>query len=162
MSDAIDVLWDSREPEDASLVASVVRWGGALLAAADAPDRGLSIVLTDDLSIQVLNLQWRQLDEPTDVLSFPMDEGEAFAAPTSPEHVSPLGDVVISLETAARQAPGHDYTLLDEVRFLLVHGVCHLLGHDHGEPEEAARMREAERRLLAAIAPDQRRPETPY
>ena len=45
---------------------------------------------------------------------------------------------------------------------LLVHGVCHLLGHDHGEPEEAARMREAERRLLAAIAPDQRRPETPY
>lgn len=162
MSEAIDVLWDSSEPEDTALIDAVSGWGNALLAAADASNRGLSIVLTDDRVIRTLNLQWRQLDEPTDVLSFPMDEGETFTAPNSPDHVSPLGDVVISLETAARQAPKHDYTLMDEVRFLLVHGVCHLLGHDHGEPEEAARMREAERRLLAAIAPEQRRPETPY
>jgi len=120
------------------------------------------VVLTDDPAIRALNRQWRGLDEPTDVLSFPMDEGESPAAPTGGEVASPLGDVVISLETAARQAPSHGYTLLDEVRFLLVHGVCHLLGHDHGEPEEAARMRCEEARLLAAIAPGQARPDTPY
>jgi len=159
LSEAVDVLWDRDDPIDADLVASFVRWGDALLSATDARDRSLSIVLTDDARIQGLNQQWRQVDGPTDVLSFPMDEGDS-PAPMG-DH-PPLGDIVISLDTAARQADGRGHTTLDEVRFLLIHGLCHLLGHDHGAPEEAAEMRAEETRLLAIIAPDQRRPETPY
>ena len=117
------------------------------------------IVKRYEFQIAGLNQQWRQVDGPTDVLSFPMDEGDC---PASMEDHPPLGDIVISLETAARQADGRGHTTLDEVRFLLIHGLCHLLGHDHGEPEEAEEMRAEETRLLAVIAPGQRRPETPY
>ncbi|MDP6945781.1 MAG: rRNA maturation RNase YbeY [Myxococcota bacterium] len=159
MSDGVDLLWDRPPPVDEALVASVVGWGRALLEATDAADRGLSIVLTDDPTIQALNSQWREVDAPTDVLSFPMDEGDS---PVPMGDHAPLGDIVISLETAARQADGRGHTSLDEVRFLLVHGLCHLLGHDHGEPAEAALMRAEETRLLAVIAPGQRRPDTPY
>ena len=159
MSPSVDVLWDHSDTPDEALVDQVTSWGEALLTATDASERTLSIVLTDDPSIHKLNAQWRDVDSPTDVLSFPMDESDSPCIPGMP---SPLGDVVISLETAARQAPEHAYTLEDELRFLLVHGVCHLQGHDHGEPDEAAEMRTEEARLLAVLSSTQVRPETPY
>lgn len=140
----VDVLWEAAGGEDAELVAFVVARAQAL---ADAPDRELSIVLTDDPGIQALNAQWRGEDKPTDVLSFPMD------APTGP-----LGDIVVSVPTAARQAQAHGWSLREEVTFLLVHGFAHLTGHDHGEPAEAAAMRAEEERLLARVAPGQARP----
>lgn len=81
----------------------------------------LSILLTSDPAIQALNRDHRGKDEPTDVLSFPQHD---------PDHVI-LGDVVISLDTATRQATERGMHVRDEVRVLLVHGVLHLLGYDH-------------------------------
>lgn len=115
-----------------------------LLAALDLPGAELSVLVTDDAAIRELNRQWRGKDEATDVLSFPQLEGEAADGDV-------LGDVVISLQTAARQAEELGHDLAQEVRILLVHGLCHLLGHDHHDAEDAERMRALEARLLAAI-----------
>ncbi len=113
------------------------------LAAGEAADRGapleLSLLLTDDAGIHPLNAQWRGVDRPTDVLSFPLDEG-----PT-------LGDVVISLQTAADRAQPPEWLLEDELAFLLIHGVLHLLGHDHLEDDERTAMEAAEQALWTAL-----------
>ncbi|KAL4430812.1 hypothetical protein ABPG75_006068 [Micractinium tetrahymenae] len=115
----------------------------------------LSLVLCDDAHIRELNAEWRGIDAPTDVLSFEMedDEGaEGEEGGTAELPVNVLGDVVISLDTAARQAAERSYGLLDEARVLLVHGVLHLLGYDHEEDEEeAAEMAAAEQHLLKAL-----------
>lgn len=117
-----------------------------LLAHADLAGAELSVVLCDDPFIQVLNLQWRQLDQPTDVLSFAMGEGAD--ADLNPDV---LGDIVISMTTAGRQAAEQGHALDVEVRVLLVHGFLHLLGYDHVDPDDAVEMREAEARLLAML-----------
>lgn len=105
----------------------------------------LSVLVTDDAEIRSLNHHYRGQDRATDVLSFSQLEGEG---PTEPLHL--LGDVVISWETAQRQAVEYGHTLEAEMERLLVHGVLHLLGYDHEHDEEAARsMREAEERYLA-------------
>ena len=109
-------------------------------------DHELSIVLTDDAHIQVLNRDFREKDVPTDVLSFGQMEDEFFVAP-----IPILGDLVISLETAARQASERGHPLAAEVRILLVHGLMHLLGHDHLVPTERVEMAAAEDELLAAL-----------
>lgn len=91
-------------------------------------DAELSVLLTDDRRIHELNLAHRGKDRPTDVLAFPlMTEGES-------EEVGGtrlLGDVIISLDTAGKQARGRGSSLMDEVVFLLAHGLLHLLGYDH-------------------------------
>lgn len=158
MDEPVSILWEHPGPEDAGLLGLLRQWGSGLLDAVDAAGRELSIVVTDDESMASYNDRWRGVQGPTDVLSFAMDEGEPIASAVA----LPLGDVVLSLDTAARQADHHGHPLADELVFLLVHGVCHLTGHDHGEPEEAARMRAEEDRLLAAVAPGVRRPPTPY
>ena len=105
----------------------------------------LSVLLCDDATIQPLNRQYRDKDKPTDVLSFSQVEGEAIG------QGEVLGDVVISLETAARQARARRRSLDDEMARLLVHGALHLIGHDHVRAGEARRMRAEERRLLRAL-----------
>jgi probable rRNA maturation factor len=97
----------------------------------------LSVLLTDDAFIQSLNETHRGKDRPTDVLAFPQNEGEG--TPTALDH-GLLGDVVISLDTAERQAKGRKHTLMDEVSFLLAHGILHLLGYDHQTDEQEANM----------------------
>ena len=109
-------------------------------------DHDLSIVLTDDAHIQVLNRDFRQKDAATDVLSFAQMEGEPFVSP-----IPILGDLVISLETASRQAKERGHPLAAEVRILFVHGLMHLLGHDHLETEERMEMAAAENELLATL-----------
>jgi probable rRNA maturation factor len=108
----------------------------------------LSIMLADDPTVHELNRTYRNTDSPTDVLSFAQGEGEAFAQPagTTPH----LGDVIISLDTARRQAAEHGLELQDEVAHLLVHGILHLLGYDHEDAEDAAVMRLQEERMLGA------------
>ncbi|MBC7793987.1 MAG: rRNA maturation RNase YbeY [Clostridia bacterium] len=103
----------------------------------------LSIVLTDDEQIHALNKRWRGKDKPTDVLSFPQDRFEVTRV---------LGDVVISLETAARQAPRFHNDFAAEVDRLLVHGILHLVGHDHvhGGPQ-ARKMKAEEERVLRSL-----------
>lgn len=100
----------------------------------------LSLVLCDDAIIQDLNAEWRGVNEPTDVLSFEMgrDEDELTEMKEvegSDLPVTVMGDIVLSLDTAARQAAERQHSLLDECRVLLVHGVLHLLGYDHEDSE---------------------------
>jgi len=105
----------------------------------------LSIVITDDATIHGLNRQWRDKDKPTDVLSFPQEQG-----PVDPSTFwGHLGDVVISAETAAAQAPVYNHGFEDEMRRLLVHGILHLVGHDHIHGgRQAAKMKLEEERLV--------------
>ncbi len=106
----------------------------------------LSIVLADDAAVRELNRAYRGVDAATDVLSFAQSEGGEFARP---EGEAPhLGDVIISLDTARRQAAEYGLALQDEVSHLLVHGVLHLLGFDHEQPEDAQIMRAHEDSIL--------------
>jgi rRNA maturation RNase YbeY len=102
----------------------------------------LSLSLVDDEEMSGINGQYRGQERPTDVLSFSLFDGEA-----SEHRGRLLGDVVIGIETAARQAAERHRSVDEEVARLLVHGVLHLLGHDHEVPDEAAAMRAEERRI---------------
>jgi probable rRNA maturation factor len=107
----------------------------------------LSVSLVDDTEIRALNQSYRGIERPTDVLSFSLLEGQGA------EHRGALlGDVVIGVETAARQARQRHRALEEEVTRLLIHGVLHLLGHDHEEEEEARDMRAEERRLWRLVS----------
>ena len=108
----------------------------------------LSILLADDPTVHELNRTYRNTDAPTDVLSFSQLDGEQFMhAEGNAQH---LGDVVISLDTAKRQAEEYQQTLQQEVEHLLVHGVLHLLGYDHEVAEDAAAMHLQEDEVLGA------------
>lgn len=116
----------------------------------------LSLTLTTDAGIQPINAQWRGQDRPTDVLSFPQWEGDWPAPPAAGSEptdgpVLPLGDVVVSVETAARQAAERGHDLATELRILVVHGLAHLVGHDHHHAADAERMAEVEQACLAAL-----------
>jgi len=101
------------------------------------------LVLTDDEEIRTLNRTYRKHDRATDVLSFHLQELAGEGDPAG-DGVA-LGDIVISLETARRRAPGR--RLDAEVQRLAIHGLCHLFGHDHKRPREAKTMFALERRL---------------
>jgi len=106
----------------------------------------LSIALVDDAAIRELNRNYRGKDRPTDVLSFSQREGEAAIDRQL------LGDVVISVETARRQAERRGSTTEEELRELLVHGILHLLGYEHERSRsEARRMFRKTREVLAAL-----------
>lgn len=116
-----------------------------LLVAAGEPASSLSLTLVDDATIQRLNREHRGKDKPTDVLSFSLVENGSASA----ERL--LGDVVISIETARRQAADYDAPLQDELYRLLIHGILHVVGHDHERVRERRVMVAAERRLARAI-----------
>jgi len=130
----------------------VERAARALLRAVGRPAATLSVTFVGDAAMRRLNREHRGKDRTTDVLSFPLFE--PFAVPRRPGPGQPellLGDVIISVDVAVRQAAAYEATLLQEVERLLIHGLLHLLGHDHEEPGERARMRREEKRLAAAI-----------
>ena len=104
-----------------------------------------TIVLTDDAQLHSLNRQFLGIDAPTDVLSFPGGE-------TDPDSQALyLGDVIISLSRAQAQAAAGGYALQDELQLLIVHGMLHLLGHDHAEEEEKAIMWAAQTEILESL-----------
>jgi rRNA maturation RNase YbeY len=108
----------------------------------------LSILFVGDRAMRTLNRSWRSKDTTTDVLSFPLREGRFL-------HIQPdmLGDIVISVPVAARQANEAGHSLAIELERLLVHGLVHLLGYDHERgPREARSMKRMERRLLKRLA----------
>lgn len=120
-----------------------------MLEALAIDDSELSILLCDDSTIRALNRDYRAVDKPTDVLAFPQAEpGEAEFG------TELLGDVVISLETARRQARAAGRTVVAEVTMLLAHGLLHLLGFDHATPAEERRMK-ARTDLLCSAAHSQ-------
>jgi probable rRNA maturation factor len=125
----------------------IARKGRIVLEALGLGDSELSVSLVRDADIRRLNREYRGKDRPTDVLSFSLREG-AFG------HVADaIGDVVISIETAARQAAENRFTLGEEVDRLLVHGVLHLAGYDHERSRrEELRMKRKEREMLRRIA----------
>ena len=107
----------------------------------------LSILLVDDDEMTHLNLEYLDRDYPTNVLAFPMREGE-----DKDLHPDLLGDVIISTETAEREAHHRGVTLGEEMALLLVHGILHLLGYDHeGAPDEAAAMEAKEQEILSRL-----------
>ena len=117
----------------------------AMLDALGLVDAEVSVLLTDDREIRALNRDYRGVDAPTDVLSFALREGEGarFAGEL-------LGDLVVSVQTCARQARGAKRPLLDEATMLLAHGVLHLLGWDHETPAKDRAMRAETDRLCVA------------
>jgi probable rRNA maturation factor len=103
----------------------------------------VTIAITDDESITELNRQYRDVDGPTDVLSFPMD--------AMPGDVPYLGDLVIAYPYASAQAAREGHTLDDSLTLLVVHGMLHLLGYDHDTPERRADMWTAQEAALIAL-----------
>src|SRR3984885_8271134 len=113
------------------------------------PEAELSMVLLDSTSMADLHMRWMDLPGPTDVMSFPMDELEPGGRPDTPEPgPAMLGDIVLCPEFAAEQAAAEGHTLAHELALLTIHGVLHLLGYDHAEPDEAKEMFALQRRLL--------------
>lgn len=122
------------------------RLAEAMLRAIGQQGAELSVALVDDAEIQALNARWRDKPKATDVLSFSLVEGD-FA-----DHRGGLlGDVVISVETAAAQAAERHRGLDQEVTRLLIHGLLHLIGHDHESDDEARVMQREERRIRQAL-----------
>jgi probable rRNA maturation factor len=120
-----------------------------ILKALGARDREISLVFVDDESITEINRQYLGRDYPTNVIAFSMNEGEfgdinAFL----------LGDIVISAETALRDARREGLLLDDEIDYLMIHGVLHLLGYDHELPEETEEMTRKEKEILHTLKKD--------
>ncbi len=120
-----------------------------LLVAVGESGSSLSVSLVGDAAIRELNREHRGKDAATDVLSFSIDGEASDTSPAVPERM--LGDVVISVDTARRQAADYDASLQDELYRLLIHGVLHVLGHDHERAGERRAMEREERRLADAI-----------
>ena len=110
----------------------------------------MSLVLTDDERIRILNRDFLEIDHPTDVLSFPLAEPGDLADRSRDLF---LGEIYISVETARAQARTARRPFPSEVAHLMIHGLLHLIGHDHARPAERRRMRAAESRLLRELGP---------
>jgi probable rRNA maturation factor len=131
-----------------SAEALILRAVEASLAASAARIRDgaeVGVQLADDAHVRALNLQWRAIDKPTNVLSFPAVEGDRIASAPM------LGDIVLAFETVEREADEEGNSLADHVAHLIVHGFLHLLGFDHQTAAEADRMEAMETRILAKL-----------
>ena len=109
----------------------------------------LSVVLVDTKAIEQLHVKWMDEPGPTDVLSFPMDELRPGKEDEEPEP-GLLGDVVLCPQVAAQQARAAGHSTAEELELLLTHGILHLLGYDHAEPEEEREMFGLQRQLLTS------------
>ncbi|MCG6911865.1 MAG: rRNA maturation RNase YbeY [Deltaproteobacteria bacterium] len=141
------VLIDNRQATHPIKLDKIERKAQAILDALGCPEKELSILLVDDPQIADLNVTYLNREGPTNVIAFPMQEGE-FAGITP----DLLGDVVISLDTAAREGLTAGVDMESRAVELLVHGVLHLMGYDHENDEhEARRMERKSEDVLAAI-----------
>lgn len=111
----------------------------------DSADADITIVLTDDSQLHELNREFLGVDAPTDVLSFPASESDPETG------AAYLGDILISVPRAAQQAQAAGHPMEAEVQLLVVHGVLHLLGHDHAEAEEKTRMWAEQAKVLERL-----------
>lgn len=138
--------------EQAEVQVDADRWGRLAAAVLRAEGRRGELTLTfvDRAEIAQLNAEYMGKQGPTDVLSFPLDALDEASNSGAAGEIGPvlLGDVVICPGVAADSAPDHAGTLHDELALLTVHGVLHVLGHDHAEPEETMTMRRRELELL--------------
>lgn len=109
---------------------------------------GLAILITTDQQIHDLNLRFRGIDSSTDVLSFNLDQLDP------DDDTQYLGDVVISYPTASAQAQSYGHDVTEELQLLIVHGILHLLGYDHAEPADKARMWKVQKEILSNLELD--------
>lgn len=137
-------LWGSEEANES--------WVNHAVAAALPPDSDheLTVVLTDNQSMRALNARFRGLDAPTNVLAFPAPAAPSFVAQGAGEAAF-LGDIVIAFETAQAEAAAEGKEFFHHITHLLVHGVLHLLGYDHGSDTEAEAMEARERTILMRL-----------
>jgi metalloprotein, YbeY/UPF0054 family len=157
--EAISIQVDKRYSQDVD-AADLARAIGAALRVEGHPQGELTLVVTGDEEVQALNLQFLGEDHPTDVLSFPSaeeatDPGRPVfvtAPDAEPEVAAYLGDILIALPFARRQAADLGRELKAELRLLAVHGTLHLLGYDHAEPEEEAILWARQDAILAQVA----------
>ena len=133
--------------EDEGVRSAVELAANAALKHENAESRFLSVVLTTDENIHEYNREYRSVDRPTDVLSFPADEGDDLLAP--PDGF--LGDIMISIPRAREQAKALGHSTEREILFLTVHGVHHLLGYDHMRPEDEQIMFPVQRSIVEGI-----------
>ena len=115
------------------------------------PEGEVTLLVTDDEAVAAYNQEYRGVEGPTDVLSFAAQEPTPGFV-SAPEMAAYLGDIVIALPFTRRQAAALNRPLIDELRLLAVHGVLHLLGYDHAEPEEEAIMWAKQDAILAGLA----------
>ena len=114
------------------------------------PDAELAILLVDEAAMEQLHVQWMDEPGPTDVLSFPMDE----LRPGSDDEITPaglLGDIVLCPQVAVAQAEEAGHSVLDELLLLTAHGMLHLLGFDHAEPDDEKEMFGIQRDILVGF-----------
>ena len=133
--------------EDEGVRSAVELAANAALKHENAESRFLSVALTTDENIREYNREYRSVDRPTDVLSFPADEGDDLLAP--PDGF--LGDIMISIPRAREQAKALGHSTEREILFLTVHGVLHLLGYDHMRPEDEQIMLPVQRSIVEGI-----------
>jgi probable rRNA maturation factor len=133
-------LWSAQAAAEPTVRAAIAA-AAAMLAVAHGE---VSVVLTDDAAIRLLNRQWRKIDKPTNVLSFP-------AAKAGGE-VTLLGDIVIAYETLARECADEGWLFLHHLAHLTVHGFLHLLGYDHQNDAQAEAMEALESKIMTRLA----------
>jgi probable rRNA maturation factor len=146
---SIEINNESAIPVDESAIQRLVIF--ALDQLHVHPDAELAIVLVDEAAMEQLHVQWMDEPGPTDVLSFPMDE----LRPGTEDAVTPaglLGDIVLCPQVAIGQAETAGHPMLDELLMLTTHGLLHLLGFDHAEPDEEKVMFGIQRDILAAFS----------
>jgi probable rRNA maturation factor len=131
-------LWQSQAQAE-----QIVRDTIAMAATLAPADGEVSIVLTDDAAIQKLNRDWRAIDKPTNVLSFP--------APQTQGGTKLLGDIVIAYETLQRECDEEDRVFLHHLTHLTVHGFLHLIGYDHQNDSQAGEMEGLESKIMSAM-----------
>ncbi|AJQ90567.1 MULTISPECIES: rRNA maturation RNase YbeY [Propionibacterium] len=142
----IDLSNESGEEVDTQALIRLARF--ALDKLRIHPQADLSILLVDVDTMTAYHKQFMNLDGPTDVMSFPMDELREPADGEAPPR-GLLGDIVICPAFTSAQAPGNGRTNQEEIEYLLIHGLLHLLGHDHAEPDEKAVMFGLNDRIIA-------------
>ncbi len=142
----MEILIKNRVKGSGLRPSKVIRVAQRVLETLGYKEAQVSILLCEDSYIQKLNKEYRRVDAPTDVLAFSMHEG-----PFPRVHPEILGDVVISLEAASRQAKRFCHSLNKEVALLVIHGILHLLGYDHQKKKDREKMRRKEKEILEVI-----------
>ncbi|HEY8451094.1 MAG: rRNA maturation RNase YbeY [Micromonosporaceae bacterium] len=144
---SVEIVNESGVEVDTEAILAVARH--ALAETGVSPLAELSVLLVDEEYMSELNRRWMGGEGPTDVLAFPMDEGGVDRGPREDGgEPTLLGDIVLCPEVARRQARAAGHSVRDELELLTVHGVLHLLGYDHVEPEEEREMFTLQDRLL--------------
>jgi probable rRNA maturation factor len=140
--------WSAEADADAVIHRAIE--AAAAMIDTDTADAELAIMLTDDAGIRTLNQNWRGIDKPTNVLSFP-----ALQPPEGADELDDmprmLGDIAIAYETTRREADEEDKTFANHLSHLAIHGFLHLVGYDHEKDDEAEEMEALEREILATL-----------